>query len=324
MQLKPLEGGMAGGGMAGRAHLVASHRAEIGEVASDQESIEAQLASLHGHMQALQPSMAPFQRDVIHRERRALASSEKLDEAVRELREALLKNLPNVIERPRSHPPVCMCMSTPPMCMGVCMQVTELFRSFDINGDGLVSKTEFRQVLPRIRLALHGCVHPLMCTVNAQVLPVLSGTPQFGRAELDALFEAIDVDGSGTVELKELHKLLRKGADVQLSAVMQVQMRVRVHLRLHMQMHMCVMHLHLACVTCTSVHLHVQCTFMCMGSLCVCACGMEHGHGLHACVPCRRGRKAPSRPRRGIATPCARTRATAPPPAPRLRHRWRR
>ena len=57
--------------------------------------------------------------------------------------------------------------------------------------------------------------------MNAQVLPVLSGTPQFGRAELDALFEAIDVDGSGTVELKELHKLLRKGADVQLSAVMQ-------------------------------------------------------------------------------------------------------
>ena len=43
----------------------------------------------------------------------------------------------------------------------------------------------------------------------------------YGNAEMDALFTAIDVDGSGTVELDEMQRLLRKGADIKLAANLQ-------------------------------------------------------------------------------------------------------
>ena len=39
-----------------------------------------------------------------------------------------------------------------------------------------------------------------------------------GTAGVDELFAALDLDGSGEVELEEMQRLLRRGADVKLSA----------------------------------------------------------------------------------------------------------
>ena len=42
------------------------------------------------------------------------------------------------------------------------------------------------------------------------------------QEELDALFDAMDTDGSGSVDFKEMNKMLRQGASVQLAADLQV------------------------------------------------------------------------------------------------------
>ena len=39
-------------------------------------------------------------------------------------------------------------------------------------------------------------------------------------AEVDRLFREIDADGSGVIEFRELHKVLRQGASIQLDDVM--------------------------------------------------------------------------------------------------------
>ena len=93
------------------------------------------------------------------------------DQMLREIREQLHKNLPRVMD---------------------------VFRSFDRNGDGRISRSE--------------CV---------QVLPML-GLPQYGAAEMEGLFDVLDADRSGTLDFHEMDRLLRRGADVQLAAALQV------------------------------------------------------------------------------------------------------
>ena len=65
------------------------------------------------------------------------------------------------------------------------MRVVDLFRDWDDNGDGLISKKEFRQAMPALGLNVD-------------------------RSHADALFDSFDPDGSGTIEYHELNKLLRK------------------------------------------------------------------------------------------------------------------
>jgi len=63
-------------------------------------------------------------------------------------------------------------------------RVIELFRQWDTDGDGIVSKAEFVRSLPQLGL-------------------------QASNEALGALFDTFDPDGSGTIELKELEKMLR-------------------------------------------------------------------------------------------------------------------
>jgi len=70
-----------------------------------------------------------------------------------------------------------------------CVRIIDLFRDWDENGDGLVSKAEF---------------------VKAMAALGIEASP----SETGALFDQFDPDGSGTIEYKELHALLRRRIDV--------------------------------------------------------------------------------------------------------------
>ena len=65
------------------------------------------------------------------------------------------------------------------------VRVIDLFREWDKDGDGTVSKREFRKAMPLLGLDVP-------------------------RAEVDALFDSWDPDRSGSVELAELSRMLRK------------------------------------------------------------------------------------------------------------------
>ena len=64
-------------------------------------------------------------------------------------------------------------------------RVIDLFKEFDVDGDGTVSAKEFRIAMPLLGLNVP-------------------------RADVDALFSSWDPDGSGTLTLKELEKVLRR------------------------------------------------------------------------------------------------------------------
>ena len=66
------------------------------------------------------------------------------------------------------------------------VRVIDLFRDWDDDQSGTVSKKEFRKAMNQFGL-------------EAQ------------RKEVDALFDSWDPDGSGSIEYAELNKLLRRG-----------------------------------------------------------------------------------------------------------------
>ena len=170
----------------------------------------------------------------------ALLANEKLRDTIEAIRASLLKQLPRVID---------------------------LFRGFDANGDGKVSRAEWRQALPLLvdlpTLRLPAPPDPLrmgaappdqgkgdatMGGGGGAVGGAVGGAAGNGSggerggersgerkeeeeavvqarreaesraAGMDALFDAIDFDGSGSMEFKEMEKVLRKGADVTLAA----------------------------------------------------------------------------------------------------------
>jgi len=65
-------------------------------------------------------------------------------------------------------------------------RVIELFRKWDVNGDGQISKKEFRAALPELGFTA--------CT----------------ESEVSDLFDMFDADKSGEISFRELHKMLRK------------------------------------------------------------------------------------------------------------------
>ena len=77
------------------------------------------------------------------------------------------------------------------------MRVIDLFRRYDYDGNGLVSREEFRRALP------------------------LLGLRGYAFSDMDLLFSSIDTDSSSSIEYTELYRLLRPGADVELAPELQ-------------------------------------------------------------------------------------------------------
>jgi hypothetical protein len=65
-------------------------------------------------------------------------------------------------------------------------KVLDLFREWDTNGDGEVSREEFHDAMPHLGF-------------NA------------AKEDVDALFSSWDPDGSGAIDFKELQRILRSG-----------------------------------------------------------------------------------------------------------------
>ena len=83
------------------------------------------------------------------------------------------------------------------------VRVVDLFREWDEDGNGSVSKKEFRKAMP-----LLGFDAP--------------------RAQIDQLFDSFDPDGGGAISIDELNKALRRGGEVKLAADLQAGARGKI------------------------------------------------------------------------------------------------
>ena len=78
-------------------------------------------------------------------------------------------------------------------------RVLDLFRKWDIDGDGHVTKDEFARALPDLGMS--------NCT----------------SADVDALFDAFDEDGEGEISFRELHRMLRRAEPTKEKAKREVE-----------------------------------------------------------------------------------------------------
>ena len=129
------------------------------------------------------------------------------------------------------------------------VRIIDLFREWDEDGDGSVSKKEFRKAMPMLGL-------------------------EVPKHEVDALFDSWDPDGSGVLELAELNKVLRRGGVVQLDKKLQAGAAGKIPQRseakhklrkesvsaeagrpvaIHAHAHACTSHAH------AHTHMHVTC-----------------------------------------------------------------
>ena len=81
------------------------------------------------------------------------------------------------------------------------MRVMDLFREWDVNNDGVVSKDEFRRAIPMLGLHAHG-------------------------DQIDDLFAEFDIDHGGTISFRELNKLLRRDVKAEVKKVVKAQEEV--------------------------------------------------------------------------------------------------
>jgi len=92
------------------------------------------------------------------------------------------------------------------------VRVIDLFREWDEDGDGIVSKKEFRRAMPLLGLQV-GIRVRLRVRVRVAQGPSPSFALQVPAHEVDALFDSWDPDGSGELDLNELNKVQWRGGD---------------------------------------------------------------------------------------------------------------
>jgi len=81
-------------------------------------------------------------------------------------------------------------------------RVIDLFKSSDVDGDGEISRKEFRRTLGLMGISVPGAD---------------------SQATYDSLFDAFDLDGSGSITFRELHKMLRAQKEVKKKKVKKVR-----------------------------------------------------------------------------------------------------
>ena len=101
----------------------------------------------------------------------------------------------------------------------------ELFQKWDVNGDGEITKDEFRRALPEPGLWYvtgsigHGCSWPCHKRLFLHDGPghttsvIRAWTPVCRRAnpkDVDELFDSFDTTGDGSISFRELHRMLRR------------------------------------------------------------------------------------------------------------------
>ena len=76
------------------------------------------------------------------------------------------------------------------------MRVMDLFRAWDVDGNGAINKREYRKAVRALRV-------------------------QAPNPQIDSVFDSWDKNGNGSIDHKELYKILRPGGDVQLAVELQ-------------------------------------------------------------------------------------------------------
>ena len=153
------------------------------------------------------------------------------------------------------------------------VRVIDLFREWDEDGDGMVSRKEFRKAMPLLGL-------------------------QVPRPEVDALFDSWDPDGSGELSLRELSQRIKRRVEVpktpQRKPLRKYEHGMSAMGRQPLSGAYIIAyrpHAHCMCTACT-LHAHCMCATCTLHAHCMCATCTLHAHcidaALRPCEPARR------------------------------------
>ena len=104
------------------------------------------------------------------------------------------------------------------------LRVMDIFREWDVNGDGLITKAEFHKVccscpLPHLSSTLSLSDARTFIFALTPALPFAQAIPLLGLPalpeQIDALFDEFDADGSSTITFRELNRQLRRDVKVE-------------------------------------------------------------------------------------------------------------
>ena len=92
-------------------------------------------------------------------------------------------------------------------------RVIDTFKQWDANSDGVISREEFHEVIPKLGLQARATLvdHTSLTLASHPHTGSLCASAQATAANIDKLFSLFDPDRSGTIDYRELNAQLRKG-----------------------------------------------------------------------------------------------------------------